>query len=87
MKNEIFKSEALLHNSDSISYEISKNIGNKIKKLRKLYNLTGYEFAKTIGISQAQLSRYENGVSDISPVKIMLISIYFNVDVSYFFMK
>lgn len=87
MNEEIFKSEFILNDKACIPYELSKNIGIKIKKLRKSYNLTGSDFAKIIGLSQSQLSRYENGVSDISTVKIMLISIYFNVDVSYFFMK
>ncbi|MCG9509399.1 helix-turn-helix domain-containing protein, partial [Providencia rettgeri] len=64
---------------------VSKNIGKKIKKLRLKYNLSGSNLAKVIGISQQQLSRYENGQSDISTSKIMIISIYFNVDVSYFF--
>ncbi|MBQ0325493.1 helix-turn-helix transcriptional regulator [Providencia rettgeri] len=60
-------------------------MGKKIKKLRLKYNLSGSNLAKVIGISQQQLSRYENGQSDISTSKIMIISIYFNVDVSYFF--
>ncbi|APC09848.1 MULTISPECIES: helix-turn-helix domain-containing protein [Providencia] len=85
MRNEIFNSLSILSDRDNIVNVVSKNIGKKIKKLRLKYNLSGSNLAKVIGISQQQLSRYENGQSDISTSKIMIISIYFNVDVSYFF--
>ncbi|EMA4783083.1 helix-turn-helix transcriptional regulator [Providencia rettgeri] len=85
MRNEIFNSLSILSDRDNIVNVVSKNIGKKIKKLRLKYNLSGSNLAKFIGISQQQLSRYENGQSDISTSKIMIISIYFNVDVSYFF--
>lgn len=85
MRNEIFNSLSILSDRDNIVNVVSKNIGKKIKKLRLKYNLSGSNLAKVIGISQQQLSRYENGQSDISTSKIMIISIYFNVDISYFF--
>ncbi|MEX6215843.1 helix-turn-helix domain-containing protein [Providencia hangzhouensis] len=85
MRNEIFNSLSILSDRDNIVNVVSKNIGKKIKKLRLKYNLSGSNLAKVIGISQQQLSRYENGQSDISTSKIMIISIYFNVDVRYFF--
>ncbi|WP_272663718.1 helix-turn-helix domain-containing protein [Providencia sp. PROV110] len=85
MRNEIFNSLSILSDRDNIVNVVSKNIGKKIKKLRLKYNLSGSNLAKVVGISQQQLSRYENGQSDISTSKIMIISIYFNVDVSYFF--
>ncbi|EPL9569324.1 helix-turn-helix domain-containing protein [Providencia rettgeri] len=85
MKNKIFNSISILSDRNNIVNVVSKNIGKKIKKLRLKYNLSGSALAEVIGISQQQLSRYENGQSDISTSKIMIISIYFNVDVSYFF--
>ncbi|MEX6120480.1 helix-turn-helix domain-containing protein, partial [Providencia hangzhouensis] len=78
MRNEIFNSLSILSDRDNIVNVVSKNIGKKIKKLRLKYNLSGSNLAKVIGISQQQLSRYENGQSDISTSKIMIISIYFN---------
>ncbi|MCD2529393.1 helix-turn-helix domain-containing protein [Providencia huaxiensis] len=71
----------------NITNIVAKNIGKKIKQLRSEYHLSGSDLARIIGISQQQLSRYENGLSDISTSKIMLISIYFKVDVCYFFKK
>ena len=85
MKNKIFNSISILSDRNNIVNVVSKNIGKKIKKLRLKYNLSGSALAEVIGTSQQQLSRYENGQSDISTSKIMIISIYFNVDVSYFF--
>ncbi|WP_353242072.1 helix-turn-helix transcriptional regulator [Providencia sp.] len=85
MKNKIFNSISILSDRNNIVNVVSKNIGKKIKKLRLKYNLSGSALAEVIGISQQQLSRYENGQSDISTSKIIIISIYFNVDVSYFF--
>lgn len=85
MQNTIFNSSSILEDRKNITNIVAKNIGSKIKKIRQKYKLSGADLAKVIGISQQQLSRYENGLSDISTSKIMLISIYFNVDVDFFF--
>ena len=84
MKDSIFTCLTVLKN---ITHIVAKNIGKKIKLLRSEYQLSGSDLARIIGISQQQLSRYENGLSDISTSKIMLISVYFKVDVCYFFKK
>ncbi|MBN2863877.1 MAG: helix-turn-helix transcriptional regulator [Bacteroidales bacterium] len=41
--------------------DIDKNIGNTLAKLRKVRGLTQIELAEKAGISQQQLSHYENG--------------------------
>ncbi|EKT60254.1 helix-turn-helix domain-containing protein [Providencia burhodogranariea] len=87
MKDSIFTSLTVLDNKKNITSMVAKNIGEKIKLLRSEYKLSGSDLAKIIGISQQQLSRYENGLSDISTSKIMLIAVYFKVDVGYFFKK
>ncbi|MEX0423748.1 helix-turn-helix transcriptional regulator [Providencia rettgeri] len=87
MKDSIFTCLTVLENKKNITNIVAKNIGKKIKLLRSEYRLSGSDLARIIGISQQQLSRYENGLSDISTSKIMLISIYFKVDVCYFFKK
>ncbi|EPL9572083.1 helix-turn-helix domain-containing protein [Providencia rettgeri] len=76
-------------NSDKekVIYIISKNIGKKIKSIRLKYNMKGSELARVIGISQQQLSKYENGKVDITTSKIILISIYFDIDINYFFIN
>lgn len=87
MKNDIFDSISILTDRNAIMDIIAKNIGRKIKILRGKYNLSGSHLAKIIGVSQQQLSKYENGHCDISSSKIMIIAIYFNVDANYFFTK
>ncbi|BBV06038.1 helix-turn-helix domain-containing protein [Providencia hangzhouensis] len=87
MKDSIFTCLTVLENKKNITNIVAKNIGKKIKLLRSEYRLSGSDLARIIGISQQQLSRYENGLSDISTSKIMLISVYFKVDVCYFFKK
>lgn len=86
MKDSIFTCLTVLEKKN-ITHIVAKNIGKKIKLLRSEYQLSGSDLARIIGISQQQLSRYENGLSDISTSKIMLISVYFKVDVCYFFKK
>lgn len=88
MKREI--QDFFIHsNSDreKVIYIISKNIGKKIKSIRLRYNMKGSDLAKVIGISQQQLSKYENGKVDITTSKIILISIYFDIDINYFFIN
>lgn len=87
MKDSIFTCLTVLENKKNITHIVAKNIGKKIKLLRSEYQLSGSDLARIIGISQQQLSRYENGLSDISTSKIMLVSVYFKVDVCYFFKK
>lgn len=53
-------------------------IGDNIKALRKLHNLTQPEFAEIIGISRNSLSRYETGRSSISTELIDRICQKFN---------
>ncbi|MGV3346044.1 helix-turn-helix transcriptional regulator [Enterobacteriaceae bacterium LUAb1] len=76
---------SLLNDRDNIKDIVIKNIGNNIRYLRSKHKLSGGDLAKIIGISQQQLSRYENGLSEISISKIILISIYFNVKVDSLF--
>ncbi|HFF8521775.1 TPA: helix-turn-helix domain-containing protein [Providencia rettgeri] len=87
MKDEFVNSVSILNDRENITHFIARCIGRKIRQLRNKYNLSGSELANVIGISQQQLSRYENGLNDISVSKLMLISIYFNIDASFFFEK
>lgn len=75
---------------DDVNYikiSIAKNIGIKIKQLRMGYKMSCSDLAKVINLSQQQLSRYENGVGDISLSKIVLIAIYFKVSLEFFIIK
>lgn len=42
-------------------------LGSELKKIRKRYRLNQKEFAEKLSISQAYLSRMENGILEITP--------------------
>lgn len=69
---------------------LSNNIGRMLKSYRRRTGLTGSELAKKINVSQQQISRYENGVNNITFDKLIIL---FNVlemdgaDVEMFFEK
>ena len=55
------------------SEQISNNIGRMLKDYRRRTGLTGSELAKRINVSQQQISRYENGVNNISFDKLIIL--------------
>jgi HTH-type transcriptional regulator, repressor for puuD len=61
------------------------NIGNRIKNLRKINNVTSTELSNKIGISQGQLSRLENNVNTAQFDTIMKICEVFSITLSEFF--
>ncbi|MTC68318.1 helix-turn-helix domain-containing protein [Providencia stuartii] len=69
---------------------LSNNIGRMLKSYRRRTGLTGSELAKKINVSQQQISRYENGVNNITFDKLIIL---FNAlemdwaDVEMFFEK
>ena len=64
----------------------NKTIGTKIAKLRAKLNLTTTELAQMVGISQAQISRLENGKQGFRSATLAKISTALNVSPVYFFM-
>ncbi|HGJ5873442.1 helix-turn-helix domain-containing protein [Arsenophonus apicola] len=64
--------------------EIAYSLGRKIKKIRKYNGMTGKELSVNLGISQQQLSRYENGISLITIDKIYIFCDIFDITISQF---
>ena len=60
------------------------NIGHKIKKLRKLNNLSQENLANILGISSSTISRYENGKRHISLDTLQKIAATLYCDITYF---
>lgn len=58
--------------------ELDIQIGSYIKKIRKEKGLSGMDLAQKIGISQQQLSRYENGTTKLTFATINEILLVFN---------
>ena len=62
-----------------------KNIGNNIKKHRKLQKLAQIELAVTVGIDRAYLSEIENGRTNPSINILYAISDALHVNITDFF--
>ena len=65
----------------------NRSIGLKITRLRNKLNLTTTELAKMVGISQAQISRLENGKQGFRSATLTKIAKALNVKPVYFFME
>ncbi|MEM8039468.1 helix-turn-helix transcriptional regulator [Morganella morganii] len=65
--------------------EISLFIGQQISRKRKSLGLSGMALAELLGISQQQISRYEQGITNIRASTLLQIAFLFNVDVKSFF--
>jgi transcriptional regulator with XRE-family HTH domain len=60
---------------------IERNIGQRVNRLRKSQGLTTVDLAQKIGISQAQISRLENGKQGFRSVTLDKIAKAFGVRV------
>lgn len=59
-------------------------VGEKIREIRLKHGLTCKELGSAINVSQQQMSRYELGITAITVITLFKISVYFNVNASYF---
>jgi len=62
-------------------------IGEKIKKIRRLKNITQQELGDFLGCTEAQISHIENGNRKVSIDNIHKIANFFNMPYDYFFPK
>jgi transcriptional regulator with XRE-family HTH domain len=60
-------------------------IGNRIRELRKLNNISANKLAISLGIDPSNISKIENGVSKPSLDLLMKICDYFKISMSDFF--
>ena len=56
-------------------------IGENIRNIRKILNLSQGEVAKKIGITAQQIHKYEHGVNRISTSTLLQMANIFNVDI------
>ena len=64
---------------------LSKYIGQRIRKFRNIHNLTTEELAERIGTTRATITRYENGVRKANQDVLFQLADIFNVSVDDFF--
>ncbi len=62
-----------------------RNIAKKIKDLRTQLGISGPELAKKVGVTQAQISRLENGLQGFRADTLLRFSKAFGVPPVYFF--
>lgn len=76
----------MLVNKSRASYKaFSSALGVEISRLRRERSLTGKELGKLIGVSQQQISRYENGVCDMPFITLCKLLHSLNVSLDDFF--
>ena len=59
-------------------------VGRQLRTLRLQQALNGTQLGKILGISQQQVSRYENGVTTLSIDTIVTLCLYFNLSLKAF---
>ena len=64
-----------------------KIIGNKIRSYRRILNFSQAEIARSLGISQQQMQKYEKGQNKISASRIEILSEVMGVPTCIFFKK
>lgn len=69
------KLKKIVRNEENLS---GLHYGDKIQKLRKLYDLSQSEFGNLLGLSKGQISSYEREISQPSLETIIKIAQYFN---------
>lgn len=63
------------------------DIGTKVRKLRKKYNITIQELCNKTGLSYSFLSNFENNKHSITVSNLSKIANFFNVELNYFFIR
>lgn len=65
--------------------DINKQIGLKIKELRKSYGISQIELAEKINLSFQQVQKYEKGMTAISVFRLRMIAEALGVNINAFF--
>jgi len=68
-------------------FSIYYQIGQKIKKFRKIAKFSQKELASNLGVSFQQLQKYESGENRITADKLWKVSCFLEMDINNFFDK
>lgn len=66
--------------------KLDRQIGQRLKKLRMRADVSAVAMAESIGSTQQQISRYENGENKLSASQLYLLSHCLGVPISWFFL-
>ncbi|MEQ5726718.1 helix-turn-helix domain-containing protein [Providencia alcalifaciens] len=74
---------------ERITNSFSQAMGGEIARLRREKLLSGRELGELVGVSQQQISRYENGVCDITIVMLcdLLLCLDTSLDAYFYFVS
>lgn len=64
---------------------IDRNVGQKLRDVRRLHKMSQTELAKQLGLSFQQVQKYEQGSNRISAGRLYDLAVLFNVEIGYFF--
>lgn len=70
---------------EGITESFTKAIADEIAILRRKRLLSGKQLGTLIGVSQQQISRYENGICEINLSTLCILLHYLNVSLESFF--
>ena len=63
--------------------DIKKELGAKLKEVRRIKNLTQSQVAKMMNMTQQQYSRFENGIYELSYAQIVFLCKLYDVSSDY----
>ena len=63
----------------------NKHLGNKLKLRRLALGLTQTKVAKAINVTFQQIQKYEKGTNGVSSIRLLQLSNYLKVPISYFY--
>ena len=63
----------------------NKHLGNELKLRRLALGLTQTKVAKAINVTFQQIQKYEKGTNGVSSIRLLQLSNYLKVPISYFF--
>ena len=63
----------------------NKHLGNMLKMRRLALGFTQTKVAKSINVTFQQIQKYEKGINGVSSVRLLQLSNYLKVPISYFF--
>ena len=63
----------------------NKHLGNKLKLRRLALGLTQTKVARAINVTFQQIQKYEKGTNGVSSIRLLQLSNYLKVPISYFF--
>ena len=65
--------------------DFNKHLGRKLKLRRLTLGLTQTKVAKAINVTFQQIQKYEKGTNGVSSIRLLQLSNYLKVPISYFF--